>query len=190
MKRFLKKRWHGIPIGIIAVLILAGIVAAGTYLCVTQTITQKITDYGSITIAEPNLTLSDIKVGDSIAWPNNPEQWNDAKGAVTVDVGSDGVGKWLHIRLDSNTTDLYDAYMVGLYSPAAQNPMNEIINLQVRFGMGREPLPDPDFPDILEASVQLTKLGTYTFNESVLGIAGNTPGTPKVKVTITLEDTK
>ena len=182
MKRFLKKRWHGIPIGIIAVLILAGIVAAGTYLCVTQTITQKITDYGSITIAELNLTLSDIEVGDSMTWPSNPEQWNDAKGAVTVVVGPDGVDKWLHLTIAATTAELYDAYMVGLYSPAAQNPMNEIINLQVRFGF------PAGFPDILEASVLLTEPGTYTFNESVSGTAGSASGTADVVVTITLED--
>ena len=39
MKRFLKKRWHGIPVGIIAVLALVGVVAAATVLSFTTVIT-------------------------------------------------------------------------------------------------------------------------------------------------------
>lgn len=37
MKRFLKKRWHGIPIGIVTVFVLAGLVAAG-YTFLTHTV--------------------------------------------------------------------------------------------------------------------------------------------------------
>ncbi|GAI47847.1 unnamed protein product, partial [marine sediment metagenome] len=56
MKRFLRKSWHGIPIGIIAtVLIGTAVVAVSIYLTTVLTITQEIKepyvppekDYGS-----------------------------------------------------------------------------------------------------------------------------------------------
>ncbi len=181
MKLF-KKRWHRLPVGIITAVLVACLIAGSAFAAIlteNQTITQTISDYeyGTITVTEPNLDLSDIKVGGSI--PDNffPD-------AVIVEVGPDGVDKWLHLTLDATTTDLYDAYLVSLYSPAAQNQMNEIISLQVRFGF------PAGFPDILEASVQLTEPGTYIFNEQVQGTAGSASGTADVVVTITLEEEK
>ncbi|GAJ11054.1 unnamed protein product, partial [marine sediment metagenome] len=96
MKRFFKKTWHGIPIGIIAsVLIGTAVVAAGVYFAVTQTITQDITkspepepDYGSITV--DTATLNSVEEGKSFS--------QTFTGAVTVNLGPDGAGKALKLN--------------------------------------------------------------------------------------------
>ncbi len=103
MKRFFKKKWHGIPIGIVASILVGTAVLAAILIGVTQTITQEITepyvppppDYGSIT-AGP-LTLDSVEAGKNVS--------QSFPGAVTVLVGPDGVGKYLHLKLNS-TTDL------------------------------------------------------------------------------------
>lgn len=178
MKRFLKRRWLGIPLGVIVAVLLVGVVAAASYLSVTQTITQKIVpepyipDYGSITA--PDIILDDVVVvGVSVS--------QSFPGAVTVVVGPDGVGSYLHLKLNT-TSDLYSWCGVTLRSHVGDNPItgkNLLIN--VTYGeLGGSPR---DFP---HCSVQLTEPGTYTFSETV-GAIPSALGTAEVKVDITLE---
>ncbi|GAI88696.1 unnamed protein product, partial [marine sediment metagenome] len=147
MKRFLKKRWHGIPIGIIASILITGIVVAGTLIGVTQTITQEITeppkDYGSIT-ADP-ITLNSVYVGKNVS--------QSFSGAVVVVVGPDGVGKYLHLKLNT-TSDLYQWCGVTLTSLPGDNPVGKTHLINVTYG---EIASSPrDFP---HCSVQLTEPG-------------------------------
>lgn len=180
LKRFIKLSWHGIPIGIIASVLVGTAVVAGILLGVTQTITQEIKeepapppDYGSITAED--IILDDVIVGNSVS--------QSFPGAVTVVVGPDGVGKYLHLKLNT-TSDLYEWCGVTLRSHVGDNPitgMNLLIN--VTYGeLGGQPR---DFP---HCSVQLTEPGTYIFEETVGAIPGSTLGTAEVTVDITLED--
>ncbi|MBA7625708.1 hypothetical protein ES703_33140 [subsurface metagenome] len=181
LKRFIKLSWKGIPIGIIATVLIGTAVLAAVLLSVTQTITQEIKpyvppppDYGSITADD--IILDDFIIGDSSVSQSFP-------GAVTVVVKSDGVGKYLHLKLNS-TSDLYEWCGVTLRSYVGDNPitgMNLLIN--VTYGeLGGSPR---DYP---HCSVQLTEPGTYTFEQTVGAIPEGTLGTAEVKVDITLED--
>ena len=75
MKKFLKRRWHGIPIGIIAVLALAGIVAAASFLTFTTV----------ITVAEPltiEYNLQGAYGGDSLWHPLGDEDSLTIEGSA------------------------------------------------------------------------------------------------------------
>lgn len=178
MRKFLRKRWLGIPIGVIAVVVLAGTVAlASILLTETQTITQDIIepappppDYGSIT-ANP-IAMGSLVIGESVYQP--------FPDAVTVVVRPDGVNKYLHLKLDAASANLYTDYRVTLTTalgscPEGSDPIYLVVVLS---GDGA----------VHEVSQQLTVAGTYTFAETIHATAGSTPGSADVKVTITLED--
>lgn len=171
MKRFLKKRWHGIPIGIIASVLIGTAVLAAVVITATQIFHQEIIspepppDYGSITSGEFN--LDDVVAGTA---------FTDTPGGVWVDLGSDGVGKNLHLILDDTTTGLYEAYTVEMVSPAAANPTGKVITLTVSKG------------GTLDASVALPTAGTYIFDFNISGTAGAVIGSPDVTVNVTLDD--
>ena len=176
MKRFFKLSWKGIPIGIIAsVLICTAALAAILIPAVTQTITQEIEehpveyvyDYGTITAA------TDISLDNVVEGESGTEYFTDA---VTVEVGPDGVDKYLHIEL-SGALELYTGwYDVTLTSEPGDNPMG---SLSIRAGIG-----DP-------GSYQLTVAGTYIFTEKIQYQASGTAGgqTAVVIANITLQDT-
>ncbi|MBA7607437.1 hypothetical protein ES703_14596 [subsurface metagenome] len=176
MKSFLKKRWHSLPINVMTALLVFTLVAGGAfaYLDTAQTITQTIDsapEYGSI-VADNFVTLDNVVAG---------EEFSDTSHVVVVEVGTDGVGKYLCLRLIEATVDPYDKYSVTLATgilagnrPAGSSPFT----LNVRKGT----------VTILEASVQLTHEGTYTLAESILGTAGDDAGEANVRVEITLED--
>ncbi|MBA7681556.1 hypothetical protein ES703_89896 [subsurface metagenome] len=178
MKKFLKKRWHSAPLGIITAVLVACLLAGGAFAAVlpqaAQNITQTIDpapEYGSIT-ADNFITLDNVVAG---------EEFSDTTHTVTVVVGPDGKDKWLHLELIEATVDLYDDYSVTLNTGilAANRPAGSPpVSLMVKKGL------------ILESSVQLTFEGTYTFTESILGTAGSTADTAIVRVLITLEDTE
>lgn len=172
----LKKRWHGIPVAlmsaVLAIVLIAGGALATVNLSETQTITQTIEEwnFGSITVAQSNPVLADVKVG--FRYPNVQI------GLVTVEVGSDGVDKYLHMKLNKESASLYDFYSVTLASTT--NAMGEALNFNVQFG--------GEFPELLDASIQLTETGEYIFMGFVSAQAGSGGGTANVKVTYTLED--
>ena len=174
MKKFLKKRYLGLPIGIIASgFISIAVLAAVLIPLATHTITQQIDPvpyvpaYGSIEQS------ADIVLNNVIAGQSATETFS---GAVIVNLGPDGVGKYLHIAL-SGDLDAYDGYYdVTLISEAPDNPMG---NLSIRAGL-----------DKLDASYQLTVEGTYIFTEKVQYEAGSTTGSAVVTVGIYLSDTE
>ncbi|MBA7707314.1 hypothetical protein ES703_116184 [subsurface metagenome] len=178
MKLF-KKRWHRLPIGILTVMLLACLVAGSAFAAfspVTQTITQEITEPptpSSIT-ADP-ITLPDVVAGESWGCQAFP-------GAVVVVVGDGDANKYLHLRIDDTTTGAYDVFAGNITSKAEDNPMGSLVALGVTYTQ------TGPAPNILEASFLLTKEGTYTFEQTVCGIAGNTPGSQEVKWIYTLED--
>jgi len=170
MKGLIHKKWLCIPVTVFLVLVLtAGAVFASTLVGpVTQTITQDISDYEYGVITAPDITLPGMKVG---------EIYNNSAniGTVTVEVGPDGVNKWLHIKLDKDSAALYDVCTVSLTPKGGSS-------LMLYLGWG-------GIPDVLEVSTQLKTAGTHTFAQYIGVTAGNTPGIAEVKVTYTLEDT-
>jgi len=66
MRRFLRKRWHGIPVGIIATLLLVGAVAAGAFVVISGTIT--------FTVTEPLVVRYHLGCGN----------WTDVTGDFTL----------------------------------------------------------------------------------------------------------
>ena len=167
LKRFWKLSWKGIPVGIIASVLIGTVVLAAVLITVTQTITQQITevpDYGSIT-AGP-ITLTSVEVGGTV--------FETRSDAVIVELKTAGKDKYLHMKLDTTTANLYTAYGVSI-STDSSSPMGDIVGLQVSF-------------DNPEKSVKLTATGTYTFRETINATAGPNAGSANVKVTYTLED--
>ncbi len=181
MKRFLKRRWHSIPVALLSALLVLALTAGGVFAAVitgtTQTITQEVVlafdDYGSIT-ADP-ITLDRVMVGENVS--------QSFPGAVIVEVGPDGVGKYLHLSLNT-ASDLYSWCGVTLTSHAGDNPITGMrLTINVTYGeIGGQPR------DYGPCSVQLTEPGTYIFEQTVGAILEGTPGTAEVKVDITLED--
>lgn len=125
-------------------------------------------DYGSITSSP--IVLPPMLVGETYGSAN--------VGTVVVEVGPDGVDKCLYMRLDKDSADLYAKYSVTI--GAMTSPMGGPLSLLVQFGTM--------LPETLEASLQLTEPGTYTFTEYVWAVAGSTPGSASVTVIYTLED--
>ncbi|MBA7584461.1 hypothetical protein ES708_26416 [subsurface metagenome] len=181
MKRFLNKKWHSIPVALLSALLVLALVAGGAFAAVyiteDQLITQEITepyvppdkDYG--TIEAPTIDLPGIEVGETFGL---------VTGTVTVTVGPDGVGKWLHIRLDDTTVGAYDFFGANIRSEAADNPMVELVTIGVTYNV------DP-LVETWEMSTLLTAEGEYTFREFVCGTAGQTAQTAEVKLIFTLE---
>jgi len=172
LRKLLKKRFLGIPMAVIAVILVTA-VALATILIgpVTQTITQTITeppvvyDYG--TIEQPgNILLNNVVAGES-----GTETF---PGAVIVHLGPDGVGKYLHITLSGDLGSYDGWYDVTLKSEGC--PMGT-----VEFHAGLS---------ALDASYQLTLEGTYIFSQKVQYDAGDTPGPAIVSANFSLQDTE
>ncbi|GAI71836.1 unnamed protein product, partial [marine sediment metagenome] len=108
MKRFLRLSWRGIPIGLIAsILICTAVVAAGVYFAVTQTITQEIIeepepDYGTITV--DTATLPQVYKNGSFS--------KTIVGGVQVQLGPDGAGKAL--KMDCTPDSKYTSFGVTI----------------------------------------------------------------------------
>ncbi len=176
MKRFFKKRWHGIPVGAASIILALMLVGGGVFAAMVcdQTITQQITPAPvatSVTCDSSSINLPSLQVNKM----NGPQ--NDTViGTVTVVIGNDGAGNWLHLILNASTTSLYSTYGVYLISPAGDNPMGVVLLLSVN---------DPYMT--LDDSIQLTAQGTYVFEERAGGQAGPNPGTANVVVTINLQ---
>jgi len=93
MRRFLRKRWHGIPVGILAVLLLVGVAAASTYTIVSMqfsvTVTEPITVWRSWTGADPWIRFEEGSVVP-LVWDagNTKDMWvkvtNTSNNAITV----------------------------------------------------------------------------------------------------------
>lgn len=172
MKRFLKKRWHGIPIGIIAsVLIATMVVAAVSYLTVTQIITQDIIepveppppDYGEITA--PSIALTSLEAGESFT--------RTIVDGVMVDLGPDGAGKAL--RLACTPDPKYTSF--GVTITLTSRPEGSTVGL---FGYG--------ITGGGEVSVDLDVPGLYIFDQTITGTAGSATGSAESIVILALED--
>lgn len=172
MRRLFRKRWLGLPIGIIATALIGIAVLALVLINVTQHIGQELvdeeppTDYGSI--SAPSFDLANVTVGGAVS--------HTAPDSVVVVLEAAGEGKVLHLILDDTTTTLYGAYEVSITSLAADNPTAADITLTVTSG------------GTLDDSIALTDAGTYTFDETITATAGGVTGTADVIVDVSLSD--
>ncbi len=172
MKRFLRKSWHGIPIGIIATAFLGvAVVASGAYLIVTQTITQQITkpgtpplpNYGEI--IAPSIALTSLETGQSFT--------KTVVDGVKVELGPDGAGKAL--RLVCTPDSKYTSF--GVTITLTSRPEGSTVGL---YGYG--------ITGGGQVSVDLDVAGTYIFDQTITGVAGPTLGLATSTITLTLED--
>jgi len=150
-KRFIKLSWKGIPIGIIASVLIGIAVAAAIYVSTTQVITQTITeppepkDYGTVTA--PDIALQNLVAGGqgfSQVFPNH----------VEVVLGPDGAGYHLWVELDEDL--LYSAYEVKL---VCKTSVDE----------GIVPIGTTVIVDMVNwrTSVPLGSAGTYVFDQYI-----------------------
>ncbi len=164
LKRFIKLSWHGIPIGIIATVLIGIAVAASLYISTTQIITQTIEPepppkvYGTITAPDINLDEFGPPLyagGQSFGsvFPNH----------VAVELGVDGAGKhlWLELAADA----LYAEYEVKL-------TCRESADLAV-VPIGTEVIVDMTN---WRTSIPLGVAGTYRFDEFIHLKTGPTAG--------------
>ena len=171
MKRFLRVRWHGLPIGIItSALIATMVVAAASYLTVTQVITQRITeppgpppDYGEI--IAPSIALTSVETGQSFT--------KTVVDGVTVDLGPDGAGKAL--RLSCTPDPKYSSFGVTITLTAKPAGSEVMLAGYGITGAG-------------EVSVDLDVPGVYRFDQTIEGRAGSEAGSAESTITLTLED--
>ncbi|GAI69060.1 unnamed protein product [marine sediment metagenome] len=171
MKRFLRKRWHGIPIGLIAtIFICTAVVAAGAYITVTQTITQEIVtpepppDYGEI--VAPEIAFSNLETGKSFT--------KVFINGVTVDLKAAGAGKSFNVT--PAPSELYANFKLELV--LIDKPADSGLTI----GMGLE------VGGSGAAGVNLDAVGLYTFTETITVTAGSTPGMATSTVAFTLEE--
>jgi len=163
-----------VPIGV--TLAVVAVAVAAILITVTQTVHQNIVspppppDYGTITADD--ITLPDLVTGASFS--------ESIAGGVVVELGPDGVGKYLHLKLDESSASLYDSLRVQISSPCPDNPMNTAVFCTVGTGAAAE---GPHM-----SWGPLTEVGTYTFAENINGTAGDTTGAADVQVTVSLED--
>lgn len=156
MKRFLKRRWHSIPVALLSALLVLALTAGGVFAAVvyseTQTITQTITepppppDYGIITA--PDIDLQDLVAGGQGfggVWPIY----------VEVDLGVDGAGKHLWLELVADET-LYAEYEIKLVCSISAD--------EVIVPVGTEVIVDMDN---WRTSIPLGAAGIYTFTEFI-----------------------
>ncbi|MBA7694560.1 hypothetical protein ES703_103171 [subsurface metagenome] len=170
MKSFLRKRWHGLPVGIVTaillVCLLTGSAIASTYIVEDQTITQTITepppDYGTIT-AIP-IDLDDVIAGKSFS--------QTFDGAVVVELGPDGVGQ--EFRMSMTPSSLYTSLDVTI--TLVEKPVNSEVGM---YGYG--------ISDGGLVGIQLDVEGTYTFDQTISGTAGDTAEAASSTVHFTLE---
>ncbi len=165
LKRFIKLSWKGIPIGIIATVLIGIAVAASLYISTTQLITQTIheplpePEYGTITAPDINLDeFIGVKVragGMSFGsvFPNH----------VTVELGSDGAGKHLWLELDAS--DLYAEYEVKLVCQVTAD--------ETAVPIGKTIIVDETN---WRSSIPLGATGTYTFDQFIHGKTGSVAG--------------
>ncbi len=172
LKRFIKRSWHGVPIGIIAsVLLCTAVVAAGAYLTTTLTITQEIKepyvppekDYG--VILAPDIDLSGVDAGSSFS--------QTLTGAVVVELGPDGEGEALKLVCDPD--EKYTLFDVTLM--LKERPEESEVPF---YGIG--------ITGGGQASVDLDVRGTYIFDLTIAGIAGSELGPAESIITLTLEE--
>ena len=171
MRRFLKLSWRGIPVGLIATILIGTMVlAAAAYLTVTQVITQEITepappppDYGEI--IAPSIALTSVEAGQSFT--------KTVVDGVTVDLGPDGAGKAL--KLACTPDPKYTSFSVTI--TLTSKPEGSTVGL---YGYG--------ITGAGEVSVDLDIPGVYTFDQTIEGRAGSTGGSAQSTITLTLED--
>jgi hypothetical protein len=171
LKRFVKLSWCGIPIGIIAsVLICTAVLAAVIYLTVTQVITQEIVgptpppDYGEI--IAPNIALTHIQTGHSFS--------KTFVDGVTVDLKSDGVGTTFNI--DPNQSPLYTFFSVELVLTDMPDESHLVEGMSWKAVGGAR------------VGFTLDAVGLYTFTETIKVTAGDATGSAQSTVILTLEE--
>lgn len=187
MKSIFGKRFHRIPVALVSVVLALALITGGAFAAILietpQTITQTVEEwnFGSIAATDA-IVLPSMKVGQTYNEANDILPGD----AVTVVVGEDGKGKWLHVKLDKASASLYDMYGVALAVVGDQNPMGHMLSVSVNFGMVN--IDGVPIDEVLDASIQLTEPGTYYFIEYVVATAGSGEGTANVIVTFSLED--
>ncbi|MBA7591464.1 hypothetical protein ES708_33622 [subsurface metagenome] len=167
LKRFFKLSWKGIPIGIIASILLCTMVVAASYFAVTQTITQKITeaptppDYGEI--VAPSVSLPNLVVGKSFEkdFPN---------GVVVTRKNYD-----VAFEMALTSDPLYTSFGVELILTG--KPQGSDLVIGTGYAVSGS----------ASVGVDLDIAGIYTFDETITGTAGNSPGTATSTVVFTFE---
>ena len=152
MKRFLRKRWHGIPIGIIASILIGTAVLATVVISVTQVITQEV-------VEEPVPPEPSI-VAEGFALPSAYEYqaftW-EAIDPVLVSPVVDGRYLSLVLTADAGYTDL-EVTLTCTDSPdPGAVPLDTVIVVN-------KTTPETD--------LLLGGAGTYTFSQKVTGTVG------------------
>ncbi|GAI55325.1 unnamed protein product, partial [marine sediment metagenome] len=166
LKRFIKLSWHGIPIGIIASVLIGAAVLAATYITVTQTITQEITepepppDYGGI--VAPTMALPKLETGKSFT-KVLPD------GVVVTRKGYD-----VAFEMALTSDPLYTNFGVELILTGKPSGSDLVIGTGYAVSGGAS------------VGVNLDIAGTYTFTETITGTAGSAPGTATSTVVFTL----
>lgn len=169
MKKFFKRTWHGIPIGIIASVLICTVVVAAVYITTTLTITQRITapppppDYGEI--LAPDIDLSKVEVGKSFS--------QTLTGAIVVELGPDGEGKAM--RMVCAPDELYTLFDVT--ATLKERPVDSTVGF---YGYG--------ITGGGEVAIDLDVRGTYIFDLTIAGKAGSSTGSASSTITFTLED--
>ncbi len=103
LKRFIKLSWHGIPIGIIASVLIGTAVLAATYLSVTQTITQEITPY----VPPARYTLTMAVTGSGTTEPAVGD--HSLKAGVTQYISATADDGWKFISWTGDVADTSSA---------------------------------------------------------------------------------
>jgi len=172
LKRFVKLSWRGIPIGIIASVLIGTVVLAAVYITTTLTITQEIKepyvppekDYGSITA--PNIDLSRVSPNSSFS--------QTLTGAVVVELGPEGEGKALTMVCIPD--EKYTSF--GGTITLKERPEGSEVGL---YGYGIT-------GGGAEVGIDLDVRGTYIFDLTIEGIAGGSTGSAQSTIEFTLED--
>jgi len=170
MKRFLRLSWHGIPIGIIANVLVGTAVLAAVYITATLTITQEIEepyvppekDYGSITA--PDIDLSKVAPNSSFS--------QTLTGAVVVELGPDGEGEAL--KMVCTPDPKYTLFDVTI--TLKERPEGSEVPF---YGLG--------ITGGGQISVDLDVRGTYIFDLTIAGTAGGSTGSAVSTIDFTLE---
>lgn len=154
MKRFLKKSWHGIPIGIIASVLVGTAVLAAVFFTVTQTITQEIVEaplpVEADEIIAPNIVLPIVYVGQNFSW----------NAAAPVRATTIQASRTLTAVLANPSA--YSAFSVDLLLASKPGTSGLVVGTS-RITMNQ---------GTLTASLVLDAAGVYTFTETVTGTAG------------------
>lgn len=170
MKKFLKKSWHGIPIGIIASVLVGIAVLAAVLITVVQTITQE------IVVAPPPVTADEIIAPDivlPIVYVGQNFSWN---AAAPVRATAIEASRTLKAVLAEPTA--YSAFSVELTLATKPATSTLVVGTsKITVGTGS-----------LTNSLVLDAAGVYTFTETVTGTAGSA-ASASVGLTLTIETT-